>query len=218
MGEGELLSVREMLPALHAMGKGLEVAHHIGSARAFHGQIHRPEAPVVGKMHGEMHGARSCVHGECADAHGRRVGSSRQALRQRLARRPTRRNGGTDITYLFERLGLCKIGDRQRHTVLAHAVEARGGRTIAIVVDNAGLEIGEHDINVEVIGNARGRRHPTGDHRHVIAAPNAPIHDRCGIGGNAHTPRHGAWVSVFSQLDTAQTHRTSFSQLPNAKS
>lgn len=159
MGEGELLSVREMLPALHAMGKGLEVAHHIGSARAFHGQIHRPEAPVVGKMHGEMHGARSCVHGECADAHGRRVGSSRQALRQRLARRPTRRNGGTDITYLFERLGLCKIGDRQRHTVLAHAVEARGGRTIAIVVDNAGLEIGEHDINVEVIGNARGRRH-----------------------------------------------------------
>ena len=129
-----------------------------------------------------------------------------------------RPNGGTDITYLFERLGLCKIGDRQRHTVLAHAVEARGGRTIAIVVDNAGLEIGEHDINVEVIGNARGRRHPTGDHRHVIAAPNAPIHDRCGIGGNAHTPRHGAWVSVFSQLDTAQTHRTSFSQLPNAKS
>ena len=97
MGKGELLSIGEMLPALHAMGKGLKVAHYIGSARAFHGQIHRPEAPIVGKMHGEMHGARSCVRGERADAHGCRVGSSRQALRQRLARRPARRNGGTAI-------------------------------------------------------------------------------------------------------------------------
>ena len=35
-----------------------------------------------------------------------------------------------------------------------HMPSTRGGRTIAIVVDNAGLEIGEHDINVEVIGNA----------------------------------------------------------------
>ena len=210
MGKGELLSIGEMLPALHAMGKGLEVAHHIGSARAFHGQIHRPEAPVVGKMHGEMHGARSCVHGECADAHGRRVGSSRQALRQRLARRPARRNGGTAIAYLLERLGLREVGDRQRHAVLAHAFEARGGGAIAIIVDDARLEIGEHDIDVEVIRNARSRGHPTGNHRRIIASPHPPICDRRGMGGDAHAPRHGAWVSVFRQLDTTQAHSAPF--------
>ena len=200
MGEGELLSVREMLPALHAMGKGLEVAHHIGSARAFHGQIHRPEAPVVGKMHGEMHGARSCVHGECADAHGRRVGS---ALRQRLARRPARRNGGTAIAYLLERLGLREVGDRQRHAVLAHAFEARGGGAIAIIVDDARLEIGEHDIDVEVIRNARSRGHPTGNHRRIIASP----HPR-------RSAIDAAWAAMPTPRDTARGSAYSASLIP----
>ena len=200
------------------MGEGLHIAHHIGALRPLRIKAHRPEATVIGKMHRKMHGTRSRARDRRAGIHTCRTRARCQALRQRLARLPRRRNRNAAIARLLEGFRLCEIGDRQRHAVLAHAVEARGGRTIAIVVDYAGLEIGEHDINVEVIGNARGRRHPTGDHRHVIAAPNAPIHDRCGIGGNAHTPRHGAWVSVFSQLDTAQTHRASFSQLPNAKS
>ena len=33
---------------------------------------------------------------------------------------------------------------------------------------------------------------------------------RGGMGGDAHAPRHGAWVSVFRQLDTTQAHSAPF--------
>ena len=192
------------------MGEGLHIAHHIGALRPLRIKAHRPEATVIGKMHRKMHGTRSRARDRRAGIHTCRTRARCQALRQRLARLPRRRNRNAAIARLLEGFRLCEIGDRQRHAVLAHAVEARGGGAIAIIVDDARLEIGEHDIDVEVIRNARSRGHPTGNHRRIIASPHPPICDRRGMGGDAHAPRHGAWVSVFRQLDTTQAHSAPF--------